>query len=339
MTPPPSHAFSPAFRRAPDADAIAAEALHDTARAEFRDDVLAGLSAAPKTLPPKYFYDARGCELFERITALPEYYLTRSENAIMAAHAVDMAKLIGARAMLIELGSGSGDKTRRLLDTLHRPAGFAPVDIAPEQLARTARLLAALHPQLRVTPLCADFTLPFDLPRAPAGQGRTVVFFPGSTIGNLEPSDAVALMDRVRGQLGPGGAMLIGIDACKDPAVLERAYADSQGVTAAFNLNLLTRINRELDASFDLAKFVHHACWNARMNRVEMHLLSRCDQLVSVGDATIGLRRGESIHTENSCKYAPAEFIHLARQAGFDSRALWLDESERFSVHFLVRGT
>jgi L-histidine N-alpha-methyltransferase len=298
-----------------------------------------GAGSQPRSLPSKYLYDARGCELFERICALPDYYLARAEDALMAAHAVDIARLIGARATLYELGGGSGSKTRRLLRALHRPAGFMPVDLAPEQLERSARSMAQSFPQLRIVPVVADFTGDFELPPPQPGQGRPVVLCLGSTIGNFEPREAVALMVRVREQLGPGGAMLIGIDTRKDVPAIERAYDDSQGLTAAFNLNLLERINRELGADFDTARgFVHHSCWNARLCRAEQHLLSRCDQIVHIGHDVFALRRGESIHTVNSYKYTPDEFIQLGRQAGYESRHTWLDTPGRYALHFLVRG-
>jgi L-histidine Nalpha-methyltransferase len=255
--------------------------------------------------------------------------------ALMQAHAAETAALLGPELALIELGSGSGRKTRLLLDHLERPAAYVPVDIAPAQLLASAARLGQSYPGLRVYPVCADFCAAFALP--PIGRAlRSAVYFPGSTIGNLEPGPLAELLHRLRQLVGTGGALLVGVDTKKDPAVLERAYDDAAGVTAAFNLNLLTRINRELGGSFDSGAFAHRAFYDARAGRIEMHLVSRRDQIVRVAGQSFAFRAGETIHTENSYKYAPEEFVQLARATGWAPARLWQDAERRFSVLYLV---
>jgi dimethylhistidine N-methyltransferase len=307
----------------------------DLPRERFLADALAGLRRRPKTLPCKYFYDAEGSKLFDQICALPEYYPTRTELGILRAHAGEMADALGPDALLIEYGSGSSVKTRLLLDRLARPAAYVPVDISREHLFETALALRVDYPGLEVLPLCADFAAPVTLPRPRRLAARRAVYFPGSTIGNFSEAGAVALMARVARQVGPGGAFLVGVDLAKDPRVLERAYDDAAGVTAAFNLNLLARMNRELDADFDLRRFAHRARWVPGASRIEMHLVSTAEQVVRLGGTEIHFERGESICTEHSHKYTLAGFARLARRAGLAVRRVWTDAGRRFSVQYL----
>jgi dimethylhistidine N-methyltransferase len=302
---------------------------------EFRKDVLQGLRAPIKTLPCKYFYDEAGSELFERITELEEYYLTRTELAIMRQHAPEMAGLIGERCLLIEYGSGSSTKTRLLLDQLHHVAAYVPVDVSSEHLRHSAQALAREYAQLEVLPLCADFTRPLELPRPGGPAARRVVYFPGSTIGNFTQDESVVLLRQTAALCGPGGGLLLGADLRKDPRVLEAAYNDKQGVTAAFNLNLLARINRELEANFVLGQFAHRSFYNAGGGRIEMHLDSLQDQCVHVAGHEFFFARGESIHTENSYKYSLGQLRGIAQAAGFRVEHLWLDERKFFTVHYL----
>ncbi|AWM41056.1 Histidine-specific methyltransferase EgtD [Gemmata obscuriglobus] len=301
---------------------------------QFRADVLAGLSRPQKRLPSKYFYDAAGSQLFDRITELPEYYPTRTELAVMREHAAAMAARCGPRCLLVELGAGSLVKVRLLLDELVAPAGYVPVDVSGEHLRGAARELAADYPGLGVHPVVADFTRPFELPPVPAA--RRVVYFPGSTIGNFDPAEADDLLGRVARLVGPGGGLLLGIDLRKDTAVLEPAYNDARGVTAAFNRNLLVRINRELGADFDPAAFRHRAFYNHERSRIEMHLVSAAEQRVQMGGATFAFRAGESIHTENSYKYAPTEFAQRAAACGLRADATWTDANGFFAVMHLT---
>ena len=302
----------------------------------FCIEVLAGLSRARKTLPCKYLYDERGSALFERICELDEYYPTRTELAILAAYADEMAERLGARCLLVEYGSGSGRKTRLLLDHLCEPAGYVPIDISSEALGASARALAADYPELEVLPVCADYTEPLELPRPARPAARRGVFFPGSTIGNFTPLEAQRFLGRMARVAGVGGGMLIGVDLRKDRSVLEPAYDDALGVTAAFNRNLLARINRELGADFELDRFRHLARWNAAAGRVEMHLVSEVEQRVRVADAEFRFAAGETIHTENSYKYALDEFAALAVQAGLAVRRVWTDRDALFSVQYLT---
>ena len=300
----------------------------------FRADVLAGLSRPQKRLSAKYFYDAAGSQLFDRITELDEYYPTRTELGIMHKHAVAMAGCCGPRCLLIELGAGSLVKVRLLLDRLDRPAGFVPVDVSGDHLADAARQLALDYPELPIAPVVADFTGDFPLPALPSA--RRVVYFPGSTLGNFEPADADALLRRTAALVGPGGGLLLGVDLRKDVAVLECAYDDAAGVTAAFNLNLLTRMNRELDADFDPDGFEHRAFYNPARSRVEMHLRSRVAQRVSVGGVAFDFRAGETIHTENSHKYDVRELTARALACGWRVEAVWTDPRDYFAVLSLV---
>ncbi|WP_020475885.1 L-histidine N(alpha)-methyltransferase [Zavarzinella formosa] len=300
----------------------------------FRADVLAGLSLPQKRIPSKYFYDAAGSRLFDQITELDEYYLTRTELAIVRKDVGAMAARCGSACLLIELGAGSLVKTRLLLDRLDHPAGYVPVDVSGEHLRDAAAGLAADYPGLDVYPVVADFVRPFELP--PVTAARRVVYFPGSTIGNFEPTEANALLCRMARLVGPGGGLLLGADLRKDPAVLEPAYNDALGVTAAFNRNLLTRINRELDADFDVDSFRHRAFHNREHSRIEMHLVSDTIQQVRVGDRTFAFRAGESIHTENSHKYDLAELTRRAAGCHWRSDQVWTDENGYFAVLYLT---
>jgi L-histidine N-alpha-methyltransferase len=300
----------------------------------FLEDVVAGLSLAQKEVPPKYFYDARGSALFEEICALPEYYPTRAEIALTRRHIDEIAGFAGSGCELIEYGSGASTKTRILLSAL-KPAAYVPVDISESALRGAAAQLAGEFPWLNVRAVVGDFGRPLAIP-AFGGKGRKVVYFPGSTIGNLTREESLAFLHMTRGQVGPGGAMLVGVDLKKDPNLLHAAYNDSRGVTAQFNLNLLTRINRELGGDFTVEKFVHYAFYNAPMGRIEMHLASLERQAVNVGSHRFSFAPGESIHTENSCKYSAEEFRRLAAQAGFRSEKVWMDPERLFSLHGLV---
>jgi len=301
--------------------------------ADVRAEVLEGLGRAQKTLPPKLFYDARGSQLFDAITELPEYYPTRTEIGILRESGAEMADLLGRGQVLIELGSGSSLKIQTLLAAL-QPRLYMPVDISREHLLASAQTLCKRFPALAVHAVCADYSAPFRLPLGP-DAGPLAAFFPGSSIGNFEPEEALALLRRVAERLGPGGRLLIGVDLRKSSERLEAAYNDAQGVTAAFNLNLLHRLNRELGANFVLDDFSHRAFFNAERSRIEMHLVSRRDQEVRVAGERFRFRAGETIHTENSCKYGIEDFQALAARAGFVPERVWTDAEDLFSVHAL----
>ena len=303
---------------------------------------LQGLSGRPKTLPAKLFYDEQGCRLFYRITELPEYYLTRTELALLQRFAEDIAAMVEAPAALVEYGASDETKAEFLLgqaDKLGRPhfVAYVPVDVATEALARMAARLRQRRPGLAVFPIGADFTSPVALPAA-LGDVARLGFFPGSTIGNLDPPEAQRFLAQARYTLGPGARMLVGVDLRKDPTILVPAYDDADGVTAAFNLNLLARLNREADADFDLRRFVHRAVWNGRESRIEMHLESCCDQTVHLDGHAIRFVAGETIHTENSYKHTLEGFTKLAEQAGWRVHRVLADTSRLFSVHLLTIG-
>lgn len=311
----------------------------------LREEVLAGLNATPKALSPKFFYDAEGSKLFDRITELDAYYPTRTEVGILRANVEALANVIGEGASLVELGSGSSLKTHILLDRVAGDlAAYVPVDISREHLMASARRLAEEYPGLEILPVCADYTQPLRLPTPSAPVSQTVVFFPGSTIGNFEPSEAVALLQRVRRVVGEGGGMLVGVDLKKDRETLELAYDDPEGVTASFNLNLLTRLNRELGATFDLGAFRHRARYRDGVEplgeettaRVETHLVSQRAQTVRVAGQAFAFEEGETIHTENSYKYTLGGFAVLAQRGGFRVETVWTDPDARFSVQYLV---
>jgi dimethylhistidine N-methyltransferase len=305
-------------------------------RERFRVEVLRGLRRRPRQLPCKWFYDERGSELFERICELEEYYPTRTELGILERHVAEMAEALGPRCLVVEPGSGSGRKTRLLLDALEDPAGYVPVDIAREALTSSAADLAREFPGLAVLPVCGDFTADIALPPVPAGAARRALFFPGSTIGNFEPADAAKLLARWAAALGPESALLVGVDLVKDRDTLERAYDDAEGITAAFNRNLLARINRELGGDFDPDAFAHRALWNDEERRVEMHLVSRRAQTVTVCGERFAFEEGESIHTESSYKYGLDDFAELVRDAGLGLERTWTDEEPLFSMHLLA---
>lgn len=301
----------------------------------LRAEVLRGLTGEPKTLPPKLFYDKAGARLFEAICELPEYYLTRTELKILRERAGEISDRCGERVALIEYGSGAGVKVRLLLDVLRSPAAYVPVDISMEQLATVAAERAHQYPDLRVAPVHADYTSRFSLPSLPP-DARRVAFFPGSTIGNLHPAEATAFLHRIRSTIGPNGALILGVDRRKDERVLLPAYNDAAGVTAAFNLNVLTRLNRELGANFDVSTFRHFAIFNDIASRIEMHLESTIAQRVCVGGASIEFERGETILTECSYKYDLPFLEAVVKPAGFEIEELWTDEREWFWVGFLV---
>ena len=303
----------------------------------FRRDVIAGLSAPRKALPCKYLYDEKGARLFEAICELEEYYPTRTELSILRQNIHEIAALVGPRGNLVDLGSGNCLKTRLLIEHLDHPTSYSPVDVARPQLMECSARLARAYPGLVVEPVCADYTRPFALPAPPDGTGRTLVFFPGSTIGNFEPEDAVRFLQRIARLCGPTGGLLVGVDLQKSPATLHAAYNDAKGVTADFNLNLLARINRELQGGFDLEQFQHQAIYNAPAGRVEMHLTSSRRQTVAVDGHHFGFAEGESIVTEHSYKYTIQQFHRLAARAGFEVARHWTDARRWFSVHYLIR--
>lgn len=303
---------------------------------DFRREVVTGLSREPKSWPCKFLYDYQGSLLFNRICELDEYYVTRTEVSIMRRHADEIGAICGPGCMIVELGSGSGIKTRLLLDSLDEPAAYVPIDISRRQLIESVAALRRLYPALQIAPLCADYNEPLRLPSPARRPLRRVVFFPGSTIGNFEPADAAAFLRRMAEIGGAGGGVLIGVDMRKPRSVLEPAYNDARGVTAAFNLNVLRRINRELGANFRLGQFAHRAVYNDERGRIEMRLISLCPQVVNIDGASFNLRRGEFITTEHSYKYTPELFAALAERAGLAVRRMWTDSRQWFGVYFLA---
>jgi dimethylhistidine N-methyltransferase len=302
----------------------------------LREDVLAGLALPQKSIPPKYFYDEQGCRLFESICELPEYYLTRTETAILRGNVADIAQFVGPDAQLIEYGSGVQAKTRILIQALQTRL-YVPIDIAADTLRASSNELAGRFPWLNVVGVCADYTRPLALPEfVGVPIRRKVVFFPGSTVGNFTPAEALQFLKQAHRVVGAGGALLIGVDLKKDKATLEAAYADAQGVTARFNLNLLERINRELNGDFQLNRFRHKAFYDPIAGRIEMHLESLASQIVHVAGERFGFAPGETIHTEISCKYSVAEFQELGKRAGFSPEKVWTDLEQLFSVHGMV---
>jgi dimethylhistidine N-methyltransferase len=301
-----------------------------------RAEILRGLSAPQKRLSPKYFYDKRGSELFDRICTLPEYYPTRTELTLLKNHVDELAALVGERAAVIELGAGSNVKARLLLGHLRSPTAYMPVDISPEHLLEQVRSLRCDFPGVHMQPVFADFTRAFRLPKLPVAADRNLVFFPGSTIGNLSRSRALRLLETIAVAAKPAGALLVGVDLPKDHAILHRAYNDAEGVTAEFNLNLLARLNRELDAKFDLRRFDHEAVYDDERRRIEMRLVSTTRQHVSVAGVQIEFAPREYIITEHSHKYAPEDFHALARRAGLVPERTWIDADGLFSVHYLT---
>jgi dimethylhistidine N-methyltransferase len=303
------------------------------------EEVLVGLRNPEKRLPSKLFYDETGSRLFDSICELEEYYPTRTETGIMRQSGGEMAERIGAGVTVLEYGSGSSTKTRVLLEHLDDVAAYVPLDISREHLLRAAAALQRRFPRLRILPLCADYTADVVLPADLDAGDRLLVYFPGSTIGNFEPAEAVAFLRRIAGLLAGKGGLLIGVDLRKDVATLERAYNDERGVTAAFNLNALRHLNRRFGANFVLARFSHRAFFNEEDSRVEMHLESLQDQEVRLGDETIFFRAGETIHTESSYKYTLDGFAAIAAAAGLDVDRVWTDPARLFSVQYLVPRT
>jgi dimethylhistidine N-methyltransferase len=318
--------------------ASTATLLHEIQRGpedEFTSAVIDGLSKAKKSLPCRFFYDARGSELFEEITRLPEYYPTRTETGIIAAHAAEMVEAISENGVLVEFGSGSSRKTELVLERLAPGVAYVPIDVSESALEDAASRLAQRFPALDVRPIIGDFSRPLTLPPDLTRRPKTG-FFPGSTIGNLAPKDATRLLGVFKSVLSPGGRLIIGIDLKKDARKLVLAYNDAAGVTAAFNLNLLARINREIEPAFDLASFRHEAIYDPREGRIEMHLVSACVQEVSIRGHRFKFRLGETIHTENSYKYSIEQFQELARSAGWWPAGVWTDDDHDFSVHNLI---
>lgn len=310
--------------------------LHPTAN-DLRTDVLAGLSATPRAIPPKYFYDQRGSQLFDEITATKEYYPTRTEMLILKENADDIAARVGTGSLLVEPGGGSCAKVRLLLAGL-QPCAYVPMDISKDHLWIAAEQTAAEFPWLEVHAACTDFTQTMALPEN-MPEGTRVAFFPGSSIGNFDPKGAVKFLATIAEMVGVGGYLLIGVDVKKDISILQQAYNDAAGITAAFNLNVLARINNELSANFDLPKWQHYAFYNQEPGRIEMHLRSTQQQIARIGDHEFYFDKGETIHTENSYKYEVEEFQTIARHAGFSAEHAWMDNNNLFSVQlFSVSG-
>ncbi|MFH5832754.1 L-histidine N(alpha)-methyltransferase [Halalkalibaculum sp. DA384] len=300
------------------------------------DEVLGGLRKPQKRIPSKFFYDRRGSRLFEEITELEEYYLTRTEISILETHIDEIARAIGSRAVLIELGSGSSRKTRLLLDRLPSLVSYHPVDISEQYLEEVARQLSVDYPDLSIQPICADYTSRFEIPDSPSDYREQVFFYPGSTIGNFRPGEAHDFLKNVAARADQEAALLVGVDLKKDRTILEAAYNDENGVTAEFNKNILVRLNRELDADFDPDKFRHNAFYNEEKGRIEMHLVSEHKQEVKIDGERILFHEGESIHTENSYKYSVEEFGDLVKD-WFSVEQVWLDENRYFSLQYLVK--
>ncbi len=308
---------------------------HSPDTASLLAEVRAGLTARPRTLPSKLFYDEEGSRLFDAITELDEYYPTRTEVGILETHAAAISDAVGQNVVLVEYGSGSSLKTDVLLRSLSGALSYVPIDISREHLMQSAARLAAKYPNLEVTPVAADYTGSFTLPES-ARRHRVIVFFPGSTVGNFVPKEAVLFLEHIREVIGENGGLLIGVDLRKDVAVLEPAYNDAQGVTAAFNLNVLRRINRDLGADFVLDAFEHRAFFNEQEGRIEMHLISRADQEVHIEGETFPIAEGASICTEYSYKYTLEGFRKLAEEAGLAVTNVWTDDRAYFSVQFLT---
>ncbi len=316
-----------------DHESSAAAAPSEASRG-FAADLARALAVRPRSISPKYFYDTPGSQLFDRICELPEYYPTRTELAILRSHAGEIAAQMGPRAEIVEFGAGSCVKVALLLDAMDRPARYLPIDISGEHLAASAAQLRAQYPALDVHPVVADYTQRLLLPARLQGAGQRVGFFPGSTIGNFTPLEALHFLE-VSGQVLRGGALLLGADLVKSPDVLHAAYNDAQGVTAAFNLNLLARANRELGTDFVLEQFAHSAFYNAPLQRIEMHLVSRCRQQVTLAGVGYEFEEGETLHTENSCKFTIDGLRALAVRAGFRAGPVWIDPARMFSLHWL----
>ncbi len=304
--------------------------------ASVKDEIVSGLKQEQKQLPSKYFYDEHGSRLFERITGLEEYYLSRAEKSILAKYTREITELIGQGAMLIEPGSGSSKKTRLLLDALPSLAAYIPVDISEEYLQKVAKRLKKDYPALVIKPVCADYTTWFELPDIEGAYRKQIVFFPGSTIGNFKPERARAFLQGIAELIDDDGDILIGIDLKKDRKILEAAYNDSEGITAQFNKNILVRLNCELDADFDVDSFRHSAFYNEEEGRIEMHLVSEKEQNVQVAGEFFRFEKGETIHTENSYKYSTAGFKKLVAD-WFSVEKVWMDDNRLFSLQYLSK--
>jgi len=307
----------------------------EPASSDFLGEVMAGLSSSPRNLPCKFFYDEHGAELFLKICELPEYYITRAETQILARYGHEMAEALAPNCELIGFGTGAGIKTRMLLEQLDNPIAYVPVDISKQRLLESVAELSRAMPALEILPVCADYLQELRLPTPSRQPDRTAVYFPGSTIGNLEPEPARAFLERVAHLCAPYGGMLIGVDLKKSPAIIEPAYNDSAGVTAAFNLNLLVRANRELGANFQLSRWRHQAVFNSEESRIEMYLIGVADQTVCIAGREFHFTAGERITTEFSYKHSRESFINLAAAAGFEFRRLWTDDAGLFGVFHL----
>ena len=316
---------------------MAKNAAQQTVPDDELDELIDGLRQPEKMISPKYFYDERGSQLFEEITRLPEYYPTETELGIMRDNIGEIAQLVGKQASLIEYGSGSSLKTRVLLEHLDELAAYVPVDISEDHLLESASQIRREFPGLDVLPVVADFTQPFQLPSPKVMPVRNIVYFPGSTIGNFTHDAAHELLRVMHEEAGAGGALLIGVDLQKDPAIIERAYNDSAGVTAEFNRNMLRHLNREFGADFDLEAFAHSARYNEEEGRIEIRLISEQDQEFTLGDVSFSIDRDEAILTEYSHKYTPEGFAAMAEAAGFSVERVWMDAGRLFSVQYLVR--
>ncbi len=319
--------------------ASAAIAFHDfhPAHDNFMQDVLTGLGKIQKEIPAKYFYDERGSALFDQISGLEEYYPTRTEIGLLERHRDEIAAALGQSCLLLEYGSGSGRKVSLLLSAMQHPLAYMPIDICKEYLLESSSRIAAAQPDLEVVAICADYMQLTTLPQAYKYHNATkVIFFPGSTIGNCTPMEAIRLLKNALKLIGPNGGMLVGVDLKKDSDILHAAYNDAYGVTAEFNLNMLARINRELGADFCPDAFCHHAFYNEQCGRIEMHLVSRKEQTVSIDNDAFHFQEGESIHTENSYKYTLQEFRSMSEAAGFQPMHAWVDERQLFSLHYLT---
>jgi len=304
---------------------------------DFRQEAIQGLRKNPKQISPKFLYDERGSKLFNQICNLEEYYLTRTEMDILQNHAEEMALQIGEGCCLVEFGSGNNRKVRTLLEKLKNPLAYMPIDISKEYLLQSAEEMANDYPDLDIVAICADYTQEFPLPEI-AEKSKKVAFFPGSTIGNFKPEEASKFLENTNHLLQKGGGLLIGVDLKKSAEFLDAAYNDSRGVTSNFNKNLLLRMNEELDAQFDLKSFKHEAFYVAEKSRVEMHLVSEKEQTILIGNFSISFSKGESIHTENSYKYTLPEFQEMTAKAGFETKEVWTDQKDLFSVHYLAVG-
>jgi len=298
-------------------------------------EVKKGLHQRPKNISPKFFYDQRGSNLFTEITKLPEYYVTKVEMEILKNQGKEIAEQVGTNLLVVEYGCGNSEKIHHLLDFLQNPKAYLAIDISKSSLLELAQGLTRDYPKIEIIAVCADFTKPLELPL----NGRhsplpRLAFFPGSSIGNFEPPKAIQFMKTIREEMGSEGGLLIGVDLKKDPQLLHQAYNDSQGLTEAFNKNLLIRLNRECRANFELDKFQHRAFYNEEAGRIEMHLVSRSDQSVQLGEEVYPFQKGETIHTENSYKYHVEEFQDLAKQAHWKPRAVWTDPKALFSLHY-----